>query len=281
MNNEKLRLILKITLAVMLIGVVVCAVGTYLTAKEYSDSIAEYKELNTYVKVEEKIPDVSQNVEEIQESDESDVETVTQDEVPQIDIDFEMDYDALKEINEEFIGWIVYQPLEISYPVVLAHSDNYYETHSFERVKNLAGAISLDIACKADFTSFNSIIYGHNMRNNTMFGRLKELMEDHSIIDTDPYFYIFTKDKAYKYKIFAAYYTTTGTATYEVELQPTKGDIVEYMDYINEMADYRDESILGGEVSEDMKICTLSTCHGHRTNKRSVVHGILVATEPR
>lgn len=276
MDNNKIRKILKITLAVLVVTTIVCAWRVYSINKEYSDSIAEYKELNTYVKVEEK--PVNESTEEVKPEE---TEEVVAEQPSLIDVNFDMDYKALKEINDELVGWILYQPLEISYPVVLAHADNYYETHSFEKEKNRAGAISLDIACKADLTSFNSIIYGHNMMNNSMFGRLKEIMEDYSIIENDPYVYVFTENEALKYKLFAAYYTVTGSATYEVELSPTKEDIKNYIDYIYETADYKDEEFFKQNLSDDIKICTLSTCHGHATNKRTVLHGVLVAREPR
>ena len=276
MDVNRIRLILKVTLGVLITTAIVCAWRVYSINKEYSDSIAEYEQLNTMVKVEEKVE------KDVPSKDETtDTVAAPVEEKSEIDISFDMDYPALKAINDELIGWILYQPLEISYPVVLAHADDYYETHSFEKVKNRAGAISLDIACKADLTSFNSIIYGHNMMNNSMFGRLKEIMEDYSIIERDPYVYIFTENEALKYKLFAAYYTVTGTATYEVELTPTKEDIKNYIDYINEVADYKDEEFFQQEISDDIKICTLSTCHGHRTNKRTVLHGVLVAREPR
>ncbi len=147
--------------------------------------------------------------------------------------------------------------------------------YTFENEKNSSGAIFMDFLNRKDYSDFNTIIYGHNMRNGTMFGSLKKLLNDQEIIEENPYFYIFTEDKAYMYEIFAVYITTADSKTYN--LIETEQEQSEYLDFIDQKATYRSDK----EVTATDKIATLSTCHGLHSNNRTIVHGVLIAEEDR
>lgn len=280
MSKYLMRKILKLTFLVSCVAVIVCLVGIVTTLKEYRDSINEYEKLESYVTVTEEEP--KEEVQEVKTEDtvSEPVEEVVE-EVSEINVDFEMDFNALKDINSDLIGWIYYGPLELSYPVVIGKVDDYYEHYSFENEKNLAGAIFMDYLCKSNFTSFNSVIYGHNMRNGTMFGSLKRLMNEPELLEEDPYFYIFTDDEALKYKIVSAYYANKKSDTYNLELEYTLDNMKDYVKYMQEKGVYTDEEFFKEPVTEDLKICTLSTCHGAHSDQRTVIHGILVAREDR
>ena len=133
----------------------------------------------------------------------------------------------------------------------------------------------MDFLNRKDYSDYNTIIYGHNMRNGTMFGSLKKLLNDQKIIKEDPYFYIFTEDKAYMYEIFAVYLTTASSKTYD--LIDSEEAQQEYLDFVDETADYRSDK----EVTAADRIVTLSTCHGLHSNNRTIVHGVLSAEEDR
>ena len=284
MKKETLRLLLKIVLGVAIVAFIASIVGIYVTMKQYSDSISEYKNLEQYVSIDN-APAVTEEevTKEIpaEESQADEIEEETVEEESLIDVDFDMDFESLKAINSDVIGWIYYEPIELSYPVVLDRGDDFYENYSFELEKNVAGAIFMDYACRSDFGSFNTIIYGHNMRNGTMFGSLKKLINDTSIIEANPYFYTFTEDKVFMYKIVCVYYTPAGSQTYNVQLEYTDDDKQAYVDYMNNQAVYRDEEFFSSPVTEDTRIATLSTCHGLHSGNRTVVHGVLVAEEER
>ncbi len=198
-----------------------------------------------------------------------------------IPVSIDVDFDSLKSINKDFIGWIVYDPIELSYPVVKDKGDDFYEHYSFDLEKNLAGAIFLDYICKPDLSGFNSIIYGHNMRNGTMFGSLKKVIQDQSLIEHDPYFYIFTEDEAYMYRIVCTYLTTQNSKTYELNFDYELSDMQAYVDYMKEVGQYKDEAFFSEPVTEDLRLVTLSTCHGLHSKERTVVHGVLVAQQKR
>ncbi len=276
MDIDKKRKILKAVLVIMICGAIVSAIGVITTAMQYQRSINAYNKLEGYVSLtaDATAPTPAPAV----SSDESEPAPTPE---SQIKVDIEMDFDSLKAINPDVVGWIYYEPLELSYPVVMDKGNNYYENYTFENEKNVAGAIFLDYACNANFEGFNSIVYGHNMRNGTMFGSLKQLVSDPSIIEPTPYFYIFTEKNAMMYKIVSTYYTSSKSQTYDMKLDYTTEDMKAYIDYIASVSTYKDEEFFKEPVSEDMKMVTLSTCHGLHSGQRTVVHGILVAQEER
>ncbi|MCR4850568.1 MAG: class B sortase [Lachnospiraceae bacterium] len=284
MDKAKLRLIYKIVLGVALVGIVGCLTGVIVTLKQYSDSKKTYSDLNKMVKVETAaIPD--QTVPERAIPVEND-EIETPEEAPAqeeftIPVSIDVDFDSLKSINKDVIGWIVYEPIELSYPVVKDKGDDFYEHYSFDLEKNLAGAIFLDYICKPDLSGFNSIIYGHNMRNGTMFGSLKKLLQDQSLIEQDPYFYIFTEDETYMYRIVCTYLTNQNSKTYELNFDYELSDMQAYVDYMKEVGQYKDEAFFNEPVTEDLRMVTLSTCHGLHSKERTVIHGVLVAQQKR
>lgn len=274
MNQDKKRLVLKLILCIAIIGIGVSGWGIYSTLKQYNKSIKAYNELEKYVKIDNPVI-----VEEIKEEEILDVTEV--EDVSLIDVDFDMDFASLKAINPDIIGWIYYEPVELSYPVVMDRGDDFYEHYSFDLEKNVAGAIFMDYACKPNLEGFNSIIYGHNMRNGTMFGSLKKLLADTSIINENPYFYIFTDKYAYMYKIVCAYYTPAGSQTYDLKLEYSMEDKEKYIDYMESVALYKEDEFFNTPIDENVRIATLSTCHGLNSGNRTVIHGVLIAQEER
>lgn len=274
LSREQLRLILKILLPILIVMIFVSAYEVWNIWSQYQASINKYEKLESYVNVSSAEED-TQKEEAVEETREVEV---IEEESP-IKIDFDTDFEALKKINPDVIGWIYYEPLELSYPIVMDKGNDYYEHYAFDGERNVAGAIFLDYACRPDLQSFNSIIYGHNMRNGTMFGCLKQLLNDTSIIEKDPYFYVITEDKTYMYEIFATYLTRAGSQTYDLILPKFElNDMKTYISYINSVAQYRNEDILkDDEITDDTKIATLSTCHGVNSGNRTVIHGVLFA----
>lgn len=289
MKRSTLRLLLKILLVVLLITAGVSVGGIVYTLNQYNSSIKEYANLEQYVSVEE-VPvaveaDKQAEVQDATETEDADTEVPEEIEEPvkpkMINVNFDMDFEALKAKNSDLIGWIYYEPLELSYPVVKDRGNDYYEHYSFEQEKNVAGAIFLDYLCKPNLDSFNSIVYGHNMRNGTMFGSLNSVLLDTTIIENNPYFYIFTEEDAYMYKIVSAYYTPASSQTYKLDLDYTLDTKKDYVKYMESVSEYKDTEFFDTEIDDETRICTLSTCHGLHSTTRTVIHGVLVAKEPR
>ena len=116
----------------------------------------------------------------------------------------EIDLPALQQINPEVIGWILIPGTGISYPLMQTEDNDYYLKNTWKREKNSSGAVFLDYRNSASFSDFNSLIYGHRMRNGSMFGSLHNYKET-AFWETSPSIYIINADGIYRYDIFAAY----------------------------------------------------------------------------
>lgn len=260
------NIIWKVLLVICLVVVCVSGYNVFRLSKEYREGKQEYASLEKYVTITQE-PAVQEST-----SQQEGQEEVKESQIP---VSMEIAYDELRGINDHFTGWIYYEPLELSYPIVRGNDNDYYTHYTFENEQNSSGAIFMDFLNKPDFSNYNTIIYGHNMRNGTMFGSLKQLLNDTSIQEKNPYFYVFTEDKAYMYEIFAVYVTTADSHTYDLISNEEEQNV--YLDYIRGCATWLSDL----EVSDSDRIATLSTCHGLHTNNRTVLHGKLIVEEDR
>ena len=120
---------------------------------------------------------------------------------------FEVDWTALKEINEDIIGWVYFTGLpQISYPILQADNNEYYvhRTYDLSSDTSKAGCIFMDYRMADDFSSPYSIIYGHNVRDGSMLSDLARL-KDQTLYDEEPYFWILTPEGNYRYQIFSIF----------------------------------------------------------------------------
>ena len=120
---------------------------------------------------------------------------------------FDVDWVALKEINEDIIGWVYFTGLpQISYPILQADNNEYYvhRTYDLSSDTSKAGCIFMDYRMADDFSSPYSIIYGHNARDGSMLSDLV-LLKDQNLYDDEPYFWILTPDGNYRYQIFSIF----------------------------------------------------------------------------
>lgn len=185
--------------------------------------------------------------------------------------DIHIDFDKLKLINDEIVGWIYIPALEISYPVTQADDNDYYLHYTYEKTANSSGCVFMDCDSPSDLSDRNTFVYGHNMKNGSMFGKLKKFRSEKGLCDSNPYFYYFTPEKSYKFRIFSYYVTTADSDSY---YSPETDE--QYDNYIAKLCDKSDYA--GGQTinySGRQNLMTLSTCSGRHTNYRMLVHGIL------
>ena len=97
----------------------------------------------------------------------------------------QVDFESLQSINPEVIAWIQIPALDISYPVAKGTDNAYYLHHMINGETNKSGSIFMDYHNQEDFTDRNTIIYGHNMRDGSMFGTL-EKYQDPGVYDVYP-----------------------------------------------------------------------------------------------
>lgn len=189
------------------------------------------------------------------------------------DIPMDIDFNALKEINKDIVAWIYVRAVDISYPVLYSGDNDYYLRRGFDGEYLISGSVFVEGLNSPDFSDPHTIIYGHNMRDGSMFSSLEELYTK-DYIQTDNTFWIITETYAYQYQIFSLNYVLNTSSVYTIFCQQDDA-IIKYIE--NRIAD----SLLNLDIptySQDAKIVTLSTCGPLSGTQRFVVQGILVKT---
>lgn len=183
-----------------------------------------------------------------------------------------IDFAALRKVNEDIDGWLYMEACSISYPIVRGSDNEYYLKHTFEKKTNSSGAVFMDYRNNLDYSDLNTFVYGHNMKNGSMFGKLKKLYKETGLRSKYPYFYIFNADgQVLKYQIFSYYITTDDSDSYTMIDQDKNYDA-----YVSKVTRRSIEKI-EADTSGHEPIVTLSTCSGPSGgNQRFLVHGILV-----
>lgn len=182
-----------------------------------------------------------------------------------------IDFDSLLAINEDVIGWLEMEAVDITYPVVQGEDNDYYLHRTFRRQDNFAGSIFLDYMNGSGLYNRNNIIYGHNMKNGSMFGTLKKYGEQETY-DKSPYFWIYTPNKIYKYEIFACGVVGAYSDCYKI----TFADAADFQNFID-LAKSQSYVNTGVDVNYGDTVVTLSTCTGD-SETRFIVQGKRVRT---
>jgi len=180
---------------------------------------------------------------------------------------------ALRQVNEDVVGWIWIPDSRISYPVMQGEDNDFYLNNTWQKQENAMGSIFLEWQVAADFSEFNTIVYGHNMKNKTMFSQLHDF-RDIRFRDAHPYVYILTDAGVYRYEVFSCYQAEVGSDTYQFGMQWDKTK-QEYIDRCLK------KSVIDCGITPAVtdRILTLSTCSGLGgvlgTENRFVVHAYL------
>lgn len=187
----------------------------------------------------------------------------------------EVDFDKLKSVNEDVVGWIYVDALpDISYPIVKGKDNQTYLHQTYEKNYNFAGTIFVDYENSGDFSDCNTLVYGHNMKNGSMFGHLKKFREDDKLYKQDKYFWILTPERNYRYEIITAYTTGVNSDTYTL----FKGPGEEFEKYLETIKGYSEIQTDDTDLTIKDRIVTLYTCTGNEST-RFVVQGKRVDAE--
>lgn len=191
-----------------------------------------------------------------------------------------IDFEALQELNPDAYAWIRVDGTQIDYPIVQREGDNtYYLNHTIEGKEAVEGTIFTEDYNTVDFEDPNTVIYGHNMKNGSMFQNLhnysdKEFFDEHRDVT------IYLPDEIRHYKIFAAYLYDSRHILQSFDFSNEK--VVEYYQSlifsIRDMESHIDTS-MEDEFDKDSKIITLSTCYQGMAEKRYLVQAVLVSVE--
>ncbi len=184
---------------------------------------------------------------------------------------FRVDFDELMKINKDTVGWIRFykEPSQINYPVVQGADNDLYLHKTFSANENTLGAIFVDAAASSDFTDKNTIIYGHRMKDGSMFRKLEEY-KDEDFWKENPYFYIYTPDgREITYKIYSVGQVLDTSDTYLTSFASDE-EYQTFLDMTMKEADYD----TGVKVTTDDTVVTLSTCTAASDEHRFVVRGV-------
>ena len=242
-QNRAISVILGIIATLLIVAAVIITVKHYLPVKE---DFSEYK---------------------------NKTESVA--ELPQNPIDFS----SLKAQNEDVCGWIKFDSTDITvdYPIVRPGEnkvEDYYIRRDIEGKYATAGMISIQKVNSIDFSDPCTIIYGHNMRNLSMFGTLKYL-RDKEIFDRNEFFYVYCPGHILKYAIKSAFVYDDRHVYYSFDFNTEQGFNAFAEEASNPQALVKNvrDSV---EIKPDSKLAVLSTCTNGAENERYLVVAVLV-----
>ena len=265
-NKNKLYLIIIIVSAVV---VLVCLAGIVIMLFSFKQAREDYSQLAMQVKDDAGF-DKSKIFWDWEEKKDSDRNSPDHVEIP-------VDFDFLLEKNQDIIGWIMVEGTTIDYPILYDTTFNqYYLSHNYKGTNAGGGSIVVLPDNTKDFTDFNTVLYGHNLLDGSMFSQLhqfrkKEFFDEHGQI------VIFTPDRKLTYQVFAAYRNDKKNIIVNNDFS-TEELRAEYIGRIYEntaVANFNSDCW----VKASDRILTLSTCIGNPAY-RYLVQGVLVSEEP-
>lgn len=262
---------------ITVIAVVMIAAGCWYAItvfQEYRDGQKLYEDITDQFT----LPVAGENMEEAmgqgskeKEVQESGDNRKTQEELPPEDAPerMEVDWTGLKVVNTDVVAWIQLPAIDISYPVVQGNDNSYYLHRSITKEELFSGCLFMDSYNDPDLQNFNTIIYGHNMRDGSMFAKLKEY-DNAETWTACPYFWIYTEQGDHLYRIFSSHKAEVNGSTFTVRFS----DIKSYVSWLQKM---KDSSSVASELdlAYGDKVVTLSTCTSGG-GVRQILQGVLV-----
>ncbi len=181
--------------------------------------------------------------------------------------------ETLHKENADLAAWITIEGTDISYPIVKGKDNAFYQNHTFRKKENPSGAIFMDFRNAKDFTDYNTVIYGHNMKDGSMFHGLRNYQDkvyalEHAEIS------ILCDHKKLIYQIISAYIRED---EFDFRAQNCKSP-QEKRKFFEEIT-MRSENRLFNEPPVDTSLLTLVTCTGGTHDWYFVVHAMLTKEE--
>lgn len=257
MNKIKIFIVM-----IWLIAILVTISRIVILSGEYGQSKKEYEQYEKeFVK---KVENPKKNMDTAQKDSNKNRMDENKTDAP-VTVDFQ----SLKTINSEIVGWIYMEGTKISYPIVQGKDNSFYLNHTVDGSDNASGAIFLDCNNKPDFSDPNSILYGHNMKNGSMFRKLLEYLTGDAY-QKSPYFWILTPENNWKYEIQSVFTAKINSFPHQLFEQRDDGfkEFLQNMKQASAISISEEHKIMQAE-----NVITLSTCNGN-SQSRTVVQGI-------
>lgn len=256
--------------AVILVIIFMIGINYYKNYVDEQHYLGIENNLKEIIKVNQKKTEEENPLDVIEPGDE-DLTTTTTTTTTVYDIQYEKVFSTLQEINKDTVGWLTVNNTRIDYPVVQAKDNDYYLRRDYYQNKNRHGWIFMDYRNNPDELNENTIIYGHNLANQTMFGTLRYALNSYWYKKSANQIITFnTPNENMKFQIFSIYTIPTTNDYLDITF-PTTDAYQAYIDLVKGRSIY-DFNI---EVATDDKILTLSTC-ANGNDKRLVIHAKLI-----
>lgn len=186
---------------------------------------------------------------------------------------YHYDLSKLLSQNEDTVGWINVSNTNINYPVVQSIDNDYYLDHSFDKSQNSAGWVFADYRSNCSYLGYNTVIYGHNRKDQSMFGSLKNVLSEEWYSNEDNlYIHFSTLNESHVYRVFSTFICNdTDVSAYT---QTDFSNDTEFMNYTQNLKN-RSSHDFGTDIINSKHIITLYTCYG-LNNQRLLVCASLV-----
>lgn len=188
------------------------------------------------------------------------------------EVPISVDWDFLRSVNPDVVGWIYCPDTIINYPVVQTDNHDFYLDHGFDGKPNGAGTIFADMDSVVGVMLSNYIIYGHNMKDNSMFGTFQGYVNENYYKD-HPVMYFLTPDRSYRVELVCAHVVDSFETNFPTYFS-NEAEYQAYIDAITSSAFWINEDA----VTTEYQMLTMSTCtYGTQyDDARMLLHGILV-----
>ena len=257
---------IRVALIVVFLGVFLFAAWQLLQiGLEYRKGEAVYEEMEQYVVIPENIQGATFSTQEENLDEGLPVApTAVGDSIQWPEVDFK----ALQKVNPDVVAWIYIEGTRVNYPIVQGKDNDEYLYHMINGKYNSAGSIFLDAEASGEFLSQNSPIYGHNMKNGSMFADVTDY-KSQKFYDKHPVALLMTPEKNYIVHLFSAYTVKATEDAWKIDFTQSQ--------YEKWLEKRREKSWFASDVlptAED-RVLTFSTCTYETADARFVLHGIL------
>lgn len=253
--SKKIRIILIIILCIVFFSSITFLLQI-MTEYRMSDKLYEESALKFTMETEKE-----ESAEDMQEDTEK--------------VPIKVDFAALKSINSDVVGWIYCEGTDINYPVLQGKDNDFYLHHTYDGTENRAGSIFVEALNARGFGDSNTIIYGHHMKNGSMFATLRN-WADQEYYEEHPVFWLLTPEQNYQIKLFSGYITAATSDTYTIFQGPSQ-ELDDYLQMVCANSDFSADV----ETDPNGKYVILSTCEYVFEDARYVLHGMLVPLDEK
>lgn len=231
-----------------------------------------YKETSEGAAVTQNLTEIALSPVASSPSAEPETAEVTGEEEAQYDeyAPFTVDFEALWAESPDVVAWLYCEDTPINYPIVQGDDNEFYVEHLPDGTWNGVGTLFLDFINEPDFSDFHSIIYGHNMLNDSMFGVVTDYYRQ-EYYEAHPVMYLMTPEQYYKVELVGGVVTPVDSWLYDLDFtDPAKK--VAFLDEINQKSTF----IPAAQYGAEDRFLTLSTCTYDFENARYLLTGKLV-----